>query len=515
MAPHREIELKLDVKRDTLPRLEASSLLTNDEAVSKSIPSVYFDTDRFDLRDAGLSLRVREVEGTYVQTIKANTFGNPMVRGEWEQRIKGPTPDLAVAHDTPLRRVLKDTDAPVKPIFETCVQRTVRRLKRAGSTIEVALDKGEIRTPDGNAPLCELELELKEGRPRELFELARKLNKSAPLLVSVKSKAERGYALLEGEGPKFEKALPVHILPNSPAGQAFQLIARVCIRQILANRTGMLAGDAEALHQMRIGLRRLRTAISLFDEIVADDRREAVKRDLKWITEELGPPRDLDVLQTEVLDPLLKIMPRETDSAGVRKEFKLRRQRAHEAAAHSIESDRFIASVLAMVEWVEAGPWTSVSDPLIRLRREFPVDRYAADELARRRKKIRKQGKHLSTLSTKKRHKLRIRAKKLRYASEFFEDVFPGKKNKRHRKSAVEALKNLQSALGELNDVAARERLMSEVAKQKPVSGVRHPRNLSFAAGIVYGTQETRVCELLAEAKKAHAKFEEIKAFWK
>src|SRR5262249_55135661 len=139
----------------------------------------------------------------------------------------------------------------------------------------------------------------------------------------------------------------------------------------------------------------------------------------------------------------------------------------------------------------------------------------AADELARRRKKIRKQGKHLSTLSTKKRHKLRIRAKKLRYASEFFEDVFPGKKNKRHRKSAVEALKNLQSALGELNDVAARERLMSEVAKQKPVSGVRHPRNLSFAAGIVYGTQETRVCELLAEAKKAHAKFEEIKAFWK
>jgi triphosphatase len=368
---------------------------------------------------------------------------------------------------------------------------------------------------DRNAPLCELELELKEGRPRELFELARKLNETVPLLVSVKSKAERGYALLEGESPKFEKALPVHILPSSPAGQAFQLIARVCIRQMLANRAGTLAGDSEALHQMRIGLRRLRTAISLFDEIVADDERKAIKQDLKWITEELGPPRDLDVLQTEVLDPLLKVIPRETVRAEVQKEFKSRRQRAHEAAAQSIESDRFVASVLTMVEWIEAGPWTLSSDPLIRLKRELPIDKYAADELARRRKKIRKQGKHLTALSTKKRHKLRIRAKKLRYASEFFEDVFPGKKNKRHRKLAVEALKELQSALGELNDVVARERMMSEVAKQKPVSGVRDTRSLSFAAGIVYGSQEARVGELLAQAQKAHSKFDEIKAFWK
>jgi inorganic triphosphatase YgiF len=514
MAPDRETELKLDVKRDTLPRLEASELFTHNEAESKSIPSVYFDTDGLDLHKAGLSLRVRQTNGTYLQTIKAD-FGNPLVRGEWEQPIKGPNPDLAAAHDTPLRRVLKDTGETVKPIFETCVERSVRRLERAGCTIEMALDKGEIRTGDRNAPLCELELELKEGTARELFELARKLNETVPLLVSMKSKAERGYAILEEDSPKFEKALPVHVSPICSAGQAFQLIARACIRQILANRTGTLAGDTEALHQMRIGLRRLRTAISLFDEVVADDRREATKQDLKWITEELGPPRDLDVLQTEVLDPLLKAMPSETDRAEVQKEFKLRRQQAHDAAAHSIESDRFVASILAIVEWIEAGSWTLSSDPLIRLRRELPIDKYAADELARRRKKIRKQGKHLRTLSTKKRHKLRISAKKLRYASEFFEDVFPGKKNKRHRKSAVEALKDLQSALGQLNDVAARERMMSDVAKQKPISEMPHTRSLSFAAGIVYGSQEARIEELLAEAQKAHAKFDEIKAFWK
>jgi triphosphatase len=515
MALDREIELKLDVRCETLPRLESNELFTKNEAVSKSIPSVYFDTEGFDLRKAGLSLRVRQIDGTYVQTIKANTFGNPMVRGEWEQQISGPNPDLAAAHDSPLKKVLKETDPAIKPIFETCVERSVRRLERAGSTIEMALDKGEIRTGDHLAPLFELELELKEGRPRELFELAQKLNETVPLLVSVKSKAERGYALLQEDSSKFEKALPVHIWPTSSAGQAFQLIARVCVRQILANRPAVIAGDAEALHQMRIGLRRLRTAISLFDEVVADDQREAIKQDLKWITEKLGPPRDLDVLQTEVLDPLLKVIPDETERAEVQKEFKTRRQQAHEAAAQSIETDRFVTSVLALVEWIEAGPWTSASDPLISLRREFPIDEYAADELARRRKKIRKQGKHLSGLSTKKRHKLRIRAKKLRYASEFFEDTFPGKKNKCHRKQAVEALKDLQSALGELNDVAARERMMSNVAKQKPVSGMQDSRSLSFAAGIVYGSQEARVGELLAEAQKAYAKFQSAKSFWK
>jgi triphosphatase len=131
------------------------------------------------------------------------------------------------------------------------------------------------------------------------------------------------------------------------------------------------------------------------------------------------------------------------------------------------------------------------------------------------RKKILKQGKRLNDLTTQKRHKLRIRAKKLRYASEFFRDVFPGKKKARKRKLAETALKELQSALGELNDISARERMMSEVTMQEPISSVRDKRKLSFAAGIVYGSQKAQVEDLMHEAKKANRKFAETKAFWK
>jgi len=514
MPRDQEIELKLDVNRESLPRIKAHPLFGDGEVLTRSIPSVYFDTDDFELRDAGLSLRVRRTGGAYVQTIKSNTFGNPMLRGEWEQKINGPNPDLKAIRDKPLKRVLKKTDATIKPIFETSVRRSMRQLNNAGSTIELALDIGEISAGDRSETLCELELELKNGSPKALFELARNLSETVPMLVSVRSKAERGYTILERQSPKSEKALAVPVLPSCSAGQAFQMIARVCIRQVLANRPGVLAGDAEAVHQMRIGLRRLRTAISLFDELLADDQRESIKQELKWVTGELGPARELDVLQSEVLDPLSTVIPRDAGRVEAKEEFELRRQRAHEAAAKAVDSRRFAATILSVAEWVEAGPWTSSRDPLMSARKKTPAKEHAAVELARRRKKIRKQAREISELSPRQRHKLRIRAKKLRYASEFFKDVFPGKKNARRRKSMISALKELQTALGGLNDINSREHLMSDVPKRHPVSPRTSERRLSFAAGVMYGSQEAQVSDLMVLAKKAQATFQETKAFW-
>src|SRR5262245_51894099 len=254
----REVELKLNVEPSLLSRLEAHPLFAKSEARSQTLPSVYFDTDSFELRDAGLSLRVRQTEGTYVQTVKSGIFGNPLYRGEWEAKIKGPHPDLRAAHDSPLKHVLKKSAGALKPLFETRVRRTVRRFENAWTNIDIALDRGEISTGPRRAPICELELELKKGEPSALFKLARELSQKAPLLLAIKSKAERGYGLVEGTRPcQFEKALPLNITATATAAEAFQLIARNSLRQILVNRSGMLAGDAEALHQMRIGLRRL------------------------------------------------------------------------------------------------------------------------------------------------------------------------------------------------------------------------------------------------------------------
>ena len=129
-------------------------------------------------------------------------------------------------------------------------------------------------------------------------------------------------------------------------------------------------------------------------------------------------------------------------------------------------------------------------------------------------RKSENSGKHLRDISEKQRHKLRIRAKKLRYAIEFFADVFGGEKNGRRREGALSGLKDLQSALGDLNDIAARERLMSEIADANAKGGKR-PNRVPFIAGVIYGSQDARTGALLKAAEKAHAEFSHVKTFWK
>jgi triphosphatase len=270
--------------------------------------------------------------------------------------------------------------------------------------------------------------------------------------------------LLDGSEHTFEKSIDLEIPQTTPVEQAFKVIARSCLRQLLANRPAMLAGKPEALHQMRIGLRRLRTAISIFKEVVADSQQEHIKTELKWITRELAPARELDVLNSEVTGSLGEVVPDSRDLVEARGVLEVQRQQAYYRASRAVRSKRFAHAVLAAAEWIEIGAWTSTDDPMLRLRRQRSIEPHAAAELARRRKKIKKRGQHLRELDDEQRHRLRIRAKKLRYGIEFFTSVFPSKKNKERREAALSALKDLQSGLGGLNDVATREKLMSEMA---------------------------------------------------
>ena len=451
MSKPQEFELKPECepnKAEDLKRHLAGARSGNSR--TETITSVYFDTDDKKLGDAGVSLRVRSLGGRHIQTIKTLQPGQFFSRGEWEQEIKGPWPDLA-GQRTPHWSRYRSKISPIcqaeylKPSTAHCPASA-----RNGSQIEVALDQGVIDTGQNSSSLCELELELKKGNPRGLFRLARELSGSVPLQLAVKSKPERGYALLDGTEYPSEKSIDLEIPHNTPVEQAFKAITRSCLRQLLANRPAMLAGKPEALHQMRIGLRRLRTAISIFKQVVADSQQEHIKSELKWITRELAPARELDVLNGEVIGSLRDVVPHNRDLAEARSELEARRQQAYDDASRAVRSQRFAHAVLDAAEWIEIGAWISTNDPMLRLRRERSIEPHAAAELARRRKKIRKRGQHLRKLDDEQRHKLRIRAKKLRYAIEFFPSVFPDKKNEERREVALSALKDLQSGLGGL-----------------------------------------------------------------
>ena len=518
MTPPREIELKLEVPPRCMGRLGRSAVLKGKgPGETAELVSVYFDTPKRKLRKNGLALRVRCTDGRYRQTIKqgGDRSAGFSARGEWEQDIGGEQPDLEAASGTPLQPLVgKKLRRRLRPVFETRVRRRICPITRGGSAVEVAIDRGRVAAAKKSAPLNEVELELKHGNADALFAIARALAKLCPVRLGTRSKAERGYALLDNQKTCAVKAGAVEIAPDADQQTAFRTVARACLHQLAANEAALPQDTAEAVHEMRVALRRMRAAISLFSDMLAGPQTAAMKAQFKWLGQELGPARELDVFIKRVIG---RVKDRKSSGAGgvgaMTRDVRRRRRRAFGRAEGTIASARYRDLVLETAAWIEAGAWTRNDN--VRTLRERPITAVAAEELRRRCKKIRKQGRKLAALDAKHRHKLRIKVKKIRYAADFFGAVFPGNKAARRRAKFVGKLKKLQDALGDLNDIMVHERLSKRMAVFPGGRGRRKQRiSKAFVAGRLSGREEERFAAVMRRAEKARDAFAGVKPFW-
>jgi CHAD domain-containing protein len=306
----------------------------------------------------------------------------------------------------------------------------------------------------------------------------------------------------------------IEIAPDLPAKAAFQSIASACLQQIVASKPPILAGDPEGVHLMRVGLRRLRSAISLFADIAVDARLPAIKRELKWLTGELGPAREFEVFMTRVVAPLGKQHTRLSGMRTLSRDLADQREAAVARALAAVSSNRFDELMKDVATWIENGSWREPRSRLARERGEQPIEAVARAQLTRRWKKIRKGGRRLSHLDARARHQLRIRAKKLRYATEFYATVFAGKKQAKRRHAFFSALKQLQECLGELNDIVVHEKLTTGIVEATATPAAQPSRRM-FAAGLLAGHEQARFKPLLATAERAFATFEKLEPYWK
>jgi CHAD domain-containing protein len=184
-------------------------------------------------------------------------------------------------------------------------------------------------------------------------------------------------------------------------------------------------------------------------------------------------------------------------------------------AQSTIDAARFRAFVLDVATWIETGDWMRSDNAQKGIPGKTKIAKCAAKQLNRHWKKMAKRGKHPDALSARQRHKLRIAAKRLRYASEFFADVFPGKKAARRRKRFVAGLKALQDCLGDLNDIAVNKRLSASLV-DSPTSGELSNVQLwkAFTAGRLSGREEVRFSSVIKAATHAHKSFASARPLW-
>lgn len=472
-----ETELKLRIAPEAvraLSRHPALRPLKRSRARTTRLVSVYFDTVDEALATAGVALRLRRDSRTWLQTVKGDAAaGSWSTRAEFEWPVTGPHLDPQRFVATPFRRTLAKAErAGLVPRFTTDIARTTIPLAFAdGTRALLCIDVGEIRNADRAAPrriaIHEIELELETGEPRRLFELAATLAVDLPLAVEPASKAARGRALVHAEADTPHRAGDLVLPHDARAGAAFTTILHACLSQIESNARGLIDGDdPEWIHQMRIGVRRLRACLSLARRAVAPARIEPLRVEWRWLAQALGPARDLDVFVVDTLPTFETAAARGSHAAALAPALAAlgarageQRREARAAARIAVGSARFVRLVLttgALAASLAAGG--DADDRRPRLARS--ARGFARPLLRKRHAALLALGTDLAHATPQQRHAARLAAKKLRYATEFFAPLFRAKRATRYRR----ALTTLQDDLGAWNDVAVATNLAAVLA---------------------------------------------------
>lgn len=516
-----EIELKLRLPPDcaVTRRLQHHPLLKSlgiSAPVTQKLHSVYYDTPNLDLQRLGVALRLRRIGRRWVQTIKGggSVAAGLHQRDEWEAPVLKQQPDFTKITDPALITLFGSVDlrAQLRPLFTTEFTRSTRLLRLAdGGEAEFCLDRGEIIADNTSEPLCEIELELKSGSPGQLFRLALGLLNDFPLRLENASKAERGYALCCGESSPPTKAAAVALDPETSVNSAFKAIAWNCLGHLHANETGMLAGpDIEYLHQMRVALRRLRSALSIFSAVFSKTAFAPAAQELKWLLDQFGPARDWDVFVMETLAEVGIGFPGHPGLLTLRQECERLRCRHHEVAREAVESTHYAGMMLGLGAWLSEEPWLDRLDPVVPIElagtggADVPIQEFAKALLDKRHRQLIKHGKKLADFNPEELHALRIAAKKQRYAAEFFAGLYPH----RETKDYIQSLSTLQNILGAINDGACTRRLLDEITTGENEGGMRE------AAGMVLGWSASLAKRQKLELDRAWARFDKNKLFW-
>jgi CHAD domain-containing protein len=290
---------------------------------------------------------------------------------------------------------------------------------------------------------------------------------------------EHGQAVSPPQELQVVKAARLRLRSSMSLEQAFEAIVTNCLEQVEGNEQGVIHGkDPESVHQMRVGLRRLRSAFDLFENVI--ECPKVLQAEWKWIGAQLGVARDWEVLADSTLEHLAWELPPHIDVAALKQSALEQARKNREQAAQAVQSTRYMQLKQHFMEWLDSKGWRNSQFDRTASLIDMPVKKFARQAMRHGESRLLKRGKQLKQNEPESRHRVRIASKKARYATEFLQSLFP----KKQVRNYVSTLSDLQQELGWLNDAAVAMRMLDQIqVLDQPVAATAE-----FARGYMYAS---------------------------
>lgn len=438
-----EVELKLYCFPNEIARFETHPLITAgiETGPGKRLENTYYDTPDLALHRERIALRIRTTPTEQLQTVKcaAKSVAGLSARPEWETPYTGIF-DFKVVDTRKVRAFLEERQSSLVPVFTTSFERRTWRIDISKKiALWVMLDTGQILSGDQVLPVSEVELELAQGKPEDLLDFATALASHLPLIPDDVSKAERGYRLFLKQQNVPQKSAPSPLAGNQNSAEAFHLLASQGMQMWQTNLLGALnSQDQEYVHQFRVSLRRLHSLIKVFKPALPARYHARWTKRVKELSQITGNVRDLDVMRSDIVEPMLHSSDQEALSHA-------------KAALAALANDK--EEALGQLQQLHyGGPLLLFARDLQDLDKDdFPknLPRFAEKQLAGlHRNAVKRLTQTLKSPAPERAHRYRIALKHLRYSCEFFAPLFDNEEMVEYAK----AVAGLQDAFGFIND---------------------------------------------------------------
>ncbi|MET0543213.1 MAG: CHAD domain-containing protein, partial [Variovorax sp.] len=428
-----EVEFKFSIPVERVQAVEAA--VRRGTMVRVRLQARYFDTADRRLAGQGIVLRLRKEGRRWVQTVKARGDG-PLEREEHEVDLgiarpgAPPLPDTQRHQGTPVGTRLADAlagaDTPLAETYATDIWRQRRDVRAGTSTVEIALDIGKVVAHAGSplkreSAVCELELELKRGPLEGLVALAARWARQHGLWFSTLSKSGRGERVLAALDAVPAVKAQAQRFPRDVRldGRALQrAVVSNCLAQMLPNASEIAAGseDEEQIHQLRIGIRRLRTALREMSELDPQAFDSAWEAPLVEAFRALGALRD----RAQVVQ---RMAPRLREAGAPSVELPPD-EMAPPTAGEVVRSAAFQAALIGLIGFTAAdGPTvdgTALGPKASRRLLRKHLQKLHAATLH--------DGKRFEGLTVEQQHRVRKRLKRLRYLGESVAPLLAGER---------------------------------------------------------------------------------------